>query len=390
LDILLNEEEQMVRDSARSFLESETNTKLARAMEKDELGYPPALWKQIADLGWTGMCLPDQYGGQGLGLTYLGLVMEEIGRAIAPLPLLSTAVPAMTIAEYGSDAIKQAVLPAVSSGDMLLTFAYQERDARMVADAIKTSATVDGDNFVVNGTKMFVDNCNVANKILMVVRTKAGSTGRDGLSLLLIDANTPGITQTMEVTTAKDKQGRLDLKDVKVPKANLVGTQDQGWEAIEKMLDTATALEVMYMEGAARKDVEITIAYAKERTAFGRPIGAFQSVAHMLADAIMWCDGAQLLGMEAVYMIERHGKGGLEVSQAKAFANDRLVPACRFGQAIHGGIGFMMEFDINLYYRRVASGSMRLGTAFEHRARIAAALIDQPGKVRLGVTVPTL
>lgn len=390
MDILLNEEEQMVRDAARSFLESETNTKLAREMEKDPLGYPPALWKQIADLGWVGMCLPDQYGGQGLGLTYLGLVLEEVGRAIAPLPLLSTTVPAMTIAEFGSDELKQSVLPGVSSGDTLLAFAFQERDPRIVADAIKTAAVLDGDNYVVNGTKMFVDNCNTASKILTVVRTTPGSTGRDGLSLLLIDANAAGVTQTMEVTTAKDKQGRVDFKDVKVAKSNLVGEAGKGWPIAEKMLDVATALLVIQMEGTARKDAEITIAYAKERTAFGRPIGAFQSVAHMLADAIMWCDGAQLLGYEALWALENRGNAGLEVSQAKSFANDRLLPACRIGQQIHGGIGFMMEFDIALYYRRVAAATMRLGTSFEHRARIAAALIDQPGTVRLGEPIATL
>lgn len=390
MDILLSEEEQMVRDAARDFLGSETSTKLAREMEKDALGYPPALWKQIADLGWVGMSLPEAYGGQGLPLTYLGLILEEVGRAIAPLPLHSTSVPALTIAEFGSDAMKQAVLPAVSSGDLVLTFAFQERDPRIVAGAIKTQAVVDGDNFVVNGTKMFVDNSNVAGKVLTVVRTQPGSTGRDGLSVLLIDMNSPGVKNTLQVTTAKDKQGRVDFTNVRVPRANLVGTLNQGWPIAEKMLDVATALLVVQMEGTARKDAEITIAYAKERTAFGRPIGAFQSVSHMLADAIMWCDGAQLLGFEALWALQNRGHAGLEVSQAKSFANDRLVPAVRIGQQIHGGIGFMMEFDIALYYRRVAAASMRLGTSFEHRERIAAALIDQPGTVRLGEPIATL
>ena len=116
----------------------------------------------------------------------------------------------------------------------------------------------------------------------------------------------------------------------------------------------------------------------------------FQSVAHMLADAIMWCDGAQLLGYEALWALQNRGEAQLEVSQAKSFANDRLLPAVRIGQQIHGGIGFMMEFDIQLYYRRVAANTMRLGTSFEHRERLAKLLIDQPGKVRLGEPVPAL
>ena len=390
MDILLNEEEQMVRDAARGFLEAECSPTLARAMEEDELGYPPALWKQIADLGWTGLTLPEAYGGQALPLTYLGLILEEMGRAVAPIPLLTTAVPADIIAGHGSDELKQAVLPGVASGERLLSFAFQELDGRIVAEAISTSAVLDGDQFVVSGTKMFVDNFNSSDQCLVVCRTTEGSSGRDGISLLLVDADSAGITQTSLVTTAKDKQSKVVFDGVRVPRANLVGALDEGWPLAQELLDKAAALLCAQMVGATRKDAELAIEYSKTRFAFGRPIGSFQSVGHLCADMIIWVDGAQLLTYEALWSLDQGRPSSTEVSQAKSFSNDKCLAAVRSSQQIHGGIGFMMEFDLHLWYRRVAAWSMRLGTSYEHRARIARALIDQPGKVRLGDPVIAL
>ena len=387
MDILLNEEEQMVRDAARGFLEAECSTTLARQMEEDELGYPPALWKQIADLGWIGMSLPEEYGGQALPLTYLGLVLEEVGRAVAPLPLLTTAVAADIIAGHGPDEMKQAVLPKVVSGDHHLSFAFQEVDPRIEAEAVSTRAVVDGDHFVVTGVKMFVDNFTISDQCLVVCRTNEGSTGRDGISLLLVDRDSAGITETALVSTAKDKQSKVVFEGVRVPRENLVGTVDEGWPIAQEMLDKATALLCTQMVGATRKDAEFAIEYSKSRFAFGRPIGSFQSIGHLCADMTIWVDGAQLLTYEALWALDQGRPASTEVSQAKAFSNDKCQAVVRSSQQIHGGIGFMMEFDLHLWYRRVAAWSMRLGTSFDHRARVARALIDQPGKVRLGEPV---
>jgi len=390
VDILLNEEEQMVRDAARAFLESESSSALVRAMEKDELGYPPALWSKIADLGWTGMCLPDKYGGQDLPLTYLGLVLEEVGRAVAPLPLLSTAATAMLLAEHASDSLKEAILPAVSRGEMLLCFGFQEADGGIEADSISMNATVTDDEFILNGEKMFVDNFNSANKCLVVCRTEKGSSGRSGVSLVMVDTDSDGVTHTPLITTAKDKQSKVVFSNVRVPRANLVGELDQGWPIAQKLMDTATALLCAQMVGAARKDAELAIDYSKGREAFGRPIGSFQAISHLAADMIIWVDGAQLLTYEALWALGQGRPASVEVSQAKSYSNDKLQAVVRSSQIIHGGIGFMMEFDLHLWYRRVAAWSMRLGTSFQHRERISRSLLDQPGRVRLGTPIAAL
>ena len=388
MDILPSEEEQMLKNVAREFLEAEVSTALVREMELDGLGYPPALWKQMADLGWLGMSIPEEFGGQGLPLTYLGLILEEAGRVMAPVPLHSTMVAALTLAAIGTDQQKQDILPAVSDGSMVLTWAVQERDARLIPDAIELDAKADGDGWILNGTKMFVDNFVVAERCLIAARTSPKSGSSQGISLFIVDPNGNGVNQTALVTLAKDKQSRVDFKDHRIERTALVGELDEGWPLVEAMLDRGTALLCCQMVGAARKDAEMAIEYAKNRVAFGRPIGSFQSVQHMLADMLLHVDGGEMLTFEALWKMDEGLPASVEVSQAKAFCNEKCESVVRTSQVIHGGIGFMMEFDLHLWFRRVTSWSLRLGTTYDHRARIASALLDVPGQVRLGMPLP--
>ena len=389
MDILPSEEEQMIKNVARELLAAEISTAMVREMELDELGYPPTLWKQMANQGWLGLALPEQYGGQGLPLTYMGLILVEAGRVLAPVPLHSTTVAALTIASDGTEQQKQDILPSVSNGDMVLTWAIAERDPRLIPEAMTLVATADGNGWVLNGTKMFVDNFIVAHRCLVAARTSPASDANQGISLFLVDPNGTGVSQTALLTLAKDKQSRVDFKDYRIEGAALVGELNQGWPIVEAMLDRATALLCCQMVGAARKDAEMAIEYAKNRVAFGRPIGSFQSVQHMLADMILHVDGGEMLTFEALWKMDQGLPASVEVSQAKAFCNEKCESVVRTSQVIHGGIGFMMEFDLHLWFRRVTSWTMRLGTTYDHRARIAAALLDVPGKVRLGMPLPT-
>ncbi len=387
MDVLLNEEEEMVKNAAREFLEGECPPSLAREMEVDDLGYPPDLWRQMAQLGWLGMSLPESLGGQGLPVTYLGIIIEEIGRAIAPVPFHSTTVAALTIAADGTPEQQQSVIPKVCSGDAVLTWALSERDPRFLPETIQTQATEQGDNFVINGTKMFVDNFGASEKCLVVCRTSPASDSNQGLSLLLVNSSSAGITNIPLTTLAKDKQSQVIFENVSVPKANLIGQVDQGWPIAVAMIERATVLLCAQMVGATRKDAEMAIEYAKNRAAFGRPIGSFQSIQHLCADMTLWVDGAQMLTYEALWKMDEGLPFAVEISQAKSFCNDKCEAVVRSSQVIHGGIGFMMEFDLHLWFRRVTSWTMRLGTSFEHRSKIAKALLDQPGRVRLGMNL---
>ena len=387
MNVLPNEEELMVKNAAREFLEAECPPSLARAIEQDERGYSVELWEKMASLGWFGISLPESHGGGGLPVTYLGLILEECGRAIAPVPFHSTSTAALAVSRHGSAEQQLSILPRAARGDLIMTWAVQEQDPRLRADAIQCRAEVDGDNLVISGVKHFVDNYSAAELMVTAVRTAAPTGDNEGITLVIVPTNAAGIAETRLTTLAKDSQSKLTMDGVRVPLSNVIGEVNHGWPATSDMLDIGTALLCAQITGAARKDAEMAIDYAKNRVAFGRPIAGFQSIQHLCADMIVWTDGAQLLTYEALWKLDSGLPFGVEVSQAKAFTNDKCQATVRSSQQIHGGIGFMMEFDLHLWYRRVTAWTMRLGTSFEHRARVARALLDQPGEVRLGMNL---
>ena len=385
MDVLLTEEEEMLKNGAREFLNGECPPDLVREMETDDLGYPADLWKKIVDLGWPGLAFPEKYGGLGLPLSYLGLVFQELGRALAPVPLHSTIVAALAINSDGSEEQRQDILPKVSSGELIMTWALTERDPRyFIPGAINMEAVADGDGYVISGTKLFVENFGAAKECLLVCRTAQASSSNEGISLFLVGTSSPGISHIPLITMAKDKQSQVVFDKVRVPKQALVGNLHEGWPAVERMLDKATVLLCAQHLGAARHQTEMAIEYAKNRVAFGRPIGAFQAIAHTCADMITWVDGGDLLTFEALWRMDQGLPASIEVSQAKAFCNEKLMVLGRLANAIHGGIAFIEEVNLTLWFRRVEAMAMKLGTSREHRARIAEAILDQPGQVELG------
>lgn len=375
MDVLFNEEEEMLKQSVREVLEAESPPQLARAMETDELGYSPDLWKQLASLGFLGLALPERYGGQALPLTHLGIVVEELGRAIAPVPFLCTSVAALAIDAGGNDEQRNEILTSVSRGDRILTWAVTEKDPRLRAESINLEATEEGDNYVLNGTKMFVEHFTNAAQCLVACRTTQGSKGEDGVSLLLVDTKTAGIAATPMVNIAKDKLDKVVFDNVRVPKANIIGEANKGWPAVEAMLERATGLLCLQMTGATRKTMELAVEYAKHRMAFGRPIGAFQVISHSLADMLIWMDGCELLSYEALWRLDQGLPASVEVSQAKAFCNDKCLATARNANIVHGGIAFTWELNLNLWFRRASAWATRLGSSFEHRARVAESIL---------------
>jgi alkylation response protein AidB-like acyl-CoA dehydrogenase len=373
VDVLLDDDEEQLRRLAREFFEKECPPSLVRDMEADERGYPADLWRKLVEMGWLGFALPKEYG-DGAPLHHLGLLLEELGRAAAPLPVLSTLATALTIAEAGTDAQRRAILPAVARGERILTWAVSERDPRATPNAIRTVAVRDGAHYVIDGVKLFVENFNVAQVCLVVCRTPAASATGDGFPLLLVDTGAAGISHRLLPTLAGDKQSEVRFDGVRVPAANLMGDERQGWPIAERMLERATALSCAQIVGATRKALDMAVEYAKWRVAFGKPIGAFQVIQHMCADMVTWIDGAQLLTYEALWKLGQGLPASVEVATAKAFCNERCQAVLRHANQIHAGIAQTKEFDLNLWFRRIGSWTMKLGTAFEHRQRIARAL----------------
>jgi len=386
MDVLPGEQETLIQRTVGEFLAQECTPAVVRAAEKDPSGYSKGLWEKFASLGWLGLCLPEEQRGQGLPLTYLGLLIEEIGRYVAPLPVYSTLVPALVIAKYGSPAQRE-LLARVATGALILSFAVQERTGHWSLDAITMSGKLKGDKVILTGSKYFVDNFRNAEKCLVAFRLHDGRTGRANLATALVDTASKGISCDHLVPTAKDSESVVRFDNVHVPLTNLVGKGEQGNAIVVDLMDYASVFLVSQMQGAARRAMEFAVEYVKQREAFGQPIGAFQAIQHMAADMVNAVDGTQLLAREAIWRLSEGLPASVEISQAKSFANEKCLMVCRCAQQMHGGIGFMAEFDLNLWYRRVTSWSLRAGTTYDHRQRIASALLDVPGNVRLGMTL---
>jgi alkylation response protein AidB-like acyl-CoA dehydrogenase len=375
MDVLLNDEEELLKHSVREFLERECPPAFVREMEADDLGYPPALWATAARLGWLGLALPEQYGGDGAPLTHLAIVMEEAGRAAAPLPLLSSVVTALIIAAVGSEEQKNGVLPPFVRGESLLTFAIGEEDPRIAPEAIECAADADGDGFRIHGRKLFVDNFHAASHALVACRTAAASATGTGVSLFLVDVRAPGISHQPLPTMAGDRQSLVTFDGVHVRASALVGQLHAGWPVVERLLDVANGLLCAQIVGATRKTVEMAIDYAKDRVAFGRPIGAFQAIAHICADIVTWVDAAQLLTYEAVWRLSQGLPASTEVAMAKAFCNTRCQMCLHQANQIHGGLSQITDFDLQLWYRRASAWTMRLGTTFDEHRKVADAIL---------------
>jgi alkylation response protein AidB-like acyl-CoA dehydrogenase len=388
VNVLLDEDEELIKNAAREVLSAKSPPGLARSMEKDELGYSPELWKLMAQLGWLGLGLPECYGGQGLPLHFWGLVGRELGRHVTPSPFHSTVVAAALLARYGSAEVKGRLLPAVVEGRSIATFALQEPSGRVDLKSIEMTGEMVGEHLVLNGTKSFVDNMTISDWMLVAFRKKVSPGGpADSLGVALVETDRAGISSIPLVTTAKDKQSKVRFDDVRIPEDHLLGGVDGGSHIARDLLDTAVALLCAQLAGATRRDMEIGVEYSKQRVAFGRPIGGFQAIQHLAADMLIATDAVDLLTFEALWRLGAGLPASVEVSQAKSFASEHCIAVARGSQQIYGGMGFMLECDLQLWYRRIVAWCLRLGSSYEHRQRISSALLDRKGLIRLGDTV---
>ena len=378
MDIGLNEQQEMLKRTAREFLEANCPKKLVRECEDGELGYSPQLWRQMADLGWLGLPLPEAYGGLGMGLVDLAVLCEEMGRAAAPGLFHSTVVQgALAILEAGTEAQKQRFLPSVAAGDLLLALALTEPTASYRPEDLHLSARREGDGFVVEGTKLFVADARVADYLVVVARTSPGGSDGGGLTLFLVDGRSEGIERVPLDTIAGDKQCEVTFHGVRVGAEDVLGPVDQAWQPLSRVMDVATTMKCAEMVGGMRFALEMSLDYAKQRVAFGRPIGSFQAIQHKFAQMVTEVDSAYLALYEAAWRLDEGLSAEVSVSLAKATASEAYWHVCYEGHEIHAGVAFFFEHDLQLYTRRAKAAEHLWGSAAYHRQRMARYLGEE-------------
>lgn len=375
MDLGLTEEQEMLKKSAHEFLSKECPKKLVRELDESDTGYSKELWKKMADLGWMGLAYPEKYGGNGGSFLDLTVLLDEMGYNIVPGPFFSTVILAgLTILEAGSEEQKKEYLNKIASGDIIMTLALTELDGTDSASSINTMAKAKGNDYILNGTKLFIPDASVADFLLVVARTKSSSNPEQGITLFLVDAKSAGIKCTLLKTLARDKLCEVVLKDVKVPKSNIVGKLDQGWGVIQTILNKAAVAKCAEMVGGAQASMDMAVNYAKERVQFNRPIGSFQAIQHYCANMVTDVDGSRFITYKAAWTVSEGLPSDMVVSMAKAWTSDAFKRVAVLAHQIFGAIGFTMDHDMHLYFRRAKSGELAYGDADYHRDIVARQL----------------
>ena len=366
MDLRFTEAQEILRKMVRDFLATECPKSLVREIEKSEQGYSPELWKKMAELGWMGLVIPEEYEGMGYTFHDFTILMEEAGRNILPGPLLTTVISTFPILEAGTEEQKKEFLPKIARGELIITTAQLESEGIFDASGINVKATAKSEDFIINGTKLFVEMAHVADCIICVTRTKEGSDEK-GITLFLVDAKSPGIKCEVIPTISADRLCEVRFDNVTVPKKNMLGKLDAGWPLVEMMTRKGSIAKSAESVGAMQTCVEMTVAYCKERVQYERPIGAFQALQHIMANMWTSMKTGQYLLYEAAWMESEGQPCTKEASFAKAYINGVYRDVAQWAIRLHGGIGTSYDHDIPLYYRRSKAADTAYGSTDFHR-----------------------
>ncbi len=350
MDLDFSEEQEMLRDMVRGVSGEYASFDVVREMEDDPTGYPAELWKQLGELGLLGLLVPEQYSGSGQSMLEAAIVYEEFGRALVPSPHFPSCVMSAGVLQLvGSQEQKQEWLPKIVSGEAILTPAWIEPGGGFGPRGVQLRAELDGGEYRLSGTKRHVPFASSATRLVVLVRT---GDGEDGIDLLLVDPKSAGIEMTQQRSMGSDTQYKVVFDDVRVPVANRIGEAGSGWKTWNEAMYDGIILLAAQAMGGAEKALEITVEYAKERVQFDKPLGAFQAIAHYLSDAATTVDGAKTLVYEAAWARSKGKSISRLAPMAKLFACQTYRDLTAMGEQVWGGVGFTIEYDIQLFFRR--------------------------------------
>jgi alkylation response protein AidB-like acyl-CoA dehydrogenase len=374
LDLDFDQEQELLRQTVRDVLARHCSLDVVREMEDDAIGYPASLWTQLGELDLIGLLLPEAYGGSGMSLIEGVALYEELGRALAPTPhFVSAVLSGGVLASAGSEAQNEQWLRSVATGQAILSPAWLEPENGFSSRGVETRADTDGSGLRLNGLKRHVLFASSADRLVVLARS---GDGAEEIDLFLVDPTATGVTLRQQFSVASDTQYEVRLSDVVVSEADRIGPVGSGWATWQEVLEPALVLLAAQAVGGARYALEITTQYAKDRYQFDKPLGAFQALAHYLADAVTNLDGAEQLVHEAAWA----GASGRSLESlapmAKLFACSTFRDITAMAQQLFGGIGFTLDFDIQLYFRRAKQQQLMWANDRTLEDAVAASLLD--------------
>ncbi len=371
MDFSLNEQQELLKKEARNFLDSEYPKNIVKELEQSELGYSPGIWKQMAELGWLGLAIPEEYGGVDGNLFDLAILFEEVGKTACPTPLFSTLVlGVLPLLGSGSELQKKEILPKVAEGDAVMTLALNEPETDFCPEFITTRATKDGDDFIINGTKLFVPYAHAADYMMVAAATSEVASDGNGISIFIVRKGAEGVAAAPLITTAADKRFEVTFTNVRVSSDDVLGEIDNGWELINSVLCKATAIQCAETVGVMQQTMAMTAEYTSNRYQFDQPIAKFQAVQHRMADMLTDIEGARWLTYKAILLLDQGKEAGREAAVAKAWTGEACQRVVYAAQHLHGGIGMDLDYDLHYYFEWAKSHQLNLGAAWTHLTSI--------------------
>jgi alkylation response protein AidB-like acyl-CoA dehydrogenase len=369
MDFDFTQEQVMLRDLTREFLSRESTSRAVRTLMDDERGFSDATWQQMADMGLQGLAIDAGYGGQGLGMVDLALVLDEMGRAAYPAPFFATTVLAAgAIAASGQENQMARYLPDIAAGRTRATLALIESALSWTPAMVNLRAERRGDGFVLSGVKRFVPFAHVADLMLVVART---SSGEDGTTVFAVAGDAAGMLQKPNVEMDRtNRTSTVTFDNVSVGADAVIGEVDRGWAIIGPVLERAAVAAAAEMLGASRRCMEMSVEYAKVRQQFGQPIGMFQAIKHACSEMLLEVENSHGATYYAAWAMDAGSPdASLAASAAKAYVGDASRKVCGSSIQVHGGIGFTWEYDLHLYFKRAKHFEPLYGDADFHRER---------------------
>ena len=377
MPLLLNEDQEMLRDAAAGFLQENAPVSAFRELrDKDSSqGFSKELWTEMAQMGWAGILVPEEFGGSEFGMVGAGLIAEEMGKHLTASPFLSTSVLAATaFTKFGSDEQKERHLPKISSGNGVYALAVDENSKHAPAKtALKAEQS--GNGFKLSGTKTFVAYGHLADHIIVAARTSGAAGEKDGITLFLIDAAADGVEKTASMMVDSSGFARLQFTNVEVNADAVIGEIDEGFAPLEAILNAGRACLAAELVGCARQAFNTTVTYINERKQFGVPVGSFQALQHRAAHLHTEIEMAKAVTLAALQSIEVDDIAAWRFAAlAKTKVSQVALLAAQEGIQMHGGMGMTDAFDIGLYLKHVRVAGELFGDASWHANRIAEAL----------------
>ncbi len=374
MPLILTDEQEMLKESAQRFLDEKAPVAALRKLrdERSEEGFSRALWKEMAEMGWAGVLVDETLGGSGFGFVGAGVLAEEMGRTLTASPFLSTSILAATaLGKFASDAQRGEYLPKIAGGAVVMALAVDE-DRKHGPAGVAMKAEKSGNGFRLNGSKTFVADGHVADKVIVAARTGGAAGEETGLTLFLVDRKAKGVAAERTPMVDSRNAARLSFENVAVTGEEVIGEIDNGYQALDGVLSAGRAGLAAELSGAAQQSFAMTTDYLKNRTQFGKPIGSFQALQHRAAHLYCEIELMKSVVLKALQDLDAaFGMASVTASLAKAKAGEVAKLSCQEAIQMHGGVGMTDEFDIGLYMKRIRVAQEMFGDTSYHADRIA-------------------